>query len=157
SAPTPSKTERPPRRSASSLEGIMAFENQRSARCIALAMAISISTAACASNVRRFPLRDPMWHDTDTAPVATECHPDAKRPPEKDCSPMSYESSLAWDAADNAVFRPMSKALAVSPGGEAVNVNSFDEVPDSSWFENRIGVHELSAEAVGAGFCGGSR
>ncbi len=32
-------------------------------------------------------------------------------------------------------------------------MNAVDEVPDSSWFTNRIGASEMSNEAVAKGFC----
>jgi hypothetical protein len=31
--------------------------------------------------------------------------------------------------------RPISDFWAVDPAGESINVNSLDEVPDSSWFQ----------------------
>ena len=36
-------------------------------------------------------------------------------------------------------------------GSEAVNVNTLDEVPDSSWFTNRHGVRRMSIEELGRG------
>ena len=113
----------------------------------------------CGSSIRRFPLREPMWEDTDQRPVSFSCKPDPK-PGKKDpkdhklCEPDEYESSFAWDAADNTIFRPMSNFFAVDPAGEAVNVNSVDEVPDSSWFTNRIGRHEMSVDELVHGLCG---
>src|SRR5690606_23261742 len=38
-------------------------------------------------------------------------------------------------------------------GGEAVNVNALDEVPSSSWFENRIGNAPLSPAEIARGPC----
>ena len=67
--------------------------------------------------------------------------------------PESYESSFAWDGADMMLFRPVSKFFQVDDVGEAENVNAFDEVPDSSWFRNRIGVRPQSAAEVASGFC----
>jgi hypothetical protein len=68
--------------------------------------------------------------------------------------PEPYESSFIWDAADNTAFRPLSRFFAVDPEGEAVNVNSLDEVPDSSWFTNRIGKSPMTAEELVRGACG---
>jgi hypothetical protein len=48
-----------------------------------------------------------------------------------------YQSPIIWDGVDNMIFRPLSESFAFDPGGEAVNANSLDEVPDSSWFTNR--------------------
>lgn len=51
------------------------------------------------------------------------------------------------------LLQPASRFLAVSPGREATNVNALDEVPDSSWFENRIGRGRMSPAAVARGPC----
>src|SRR5258708_24566702 len=50
-------------------------------------------------------------------------------------------------------FRPLERVFAVDRGGEAVNVNSLDEVPDSAWFTNRLGVHPMSIEELALGAC----
>ena len=64
-----------------------------------------------------------------------------------------YVSPLIWDGADNMVFRPLSEAVGVEHHGEAVNVNSLDEVPDSAWFTNRIGVRPIPLEQFALGAC----
>ena len=92
----------------------------------------------CASPAR-FPLREPLLRDPDQAPVVKE--------PEESYSPF------AWDGANQTVFRPISRFFAVDPAGPAVNVNALDEVPDSSWFENRLGKTVLSPEEVARGSC----
>ncbi|WP_437314533.1 hypothetical protein [Sorangium sp. So ce385] len=119
---------------------------------------LALLSAACSGDVRRFPLRDPVWRDADLNPVSLPCRPDPEAPKDDPrhrlCTPEPYESSFAWDAADNLVFRPVTRFLAVDPGGEAVNVNSVDEVPDSSWFTNRIGKRPLSVEELVSGPCG---
>ena len=110
--------------------------------------------AACAGDGRRFPLREPLWRDTDLDSRVATCHKDdgsGKRV----CRPDTYDSSFAWDATDNVAFRPVSRFFAVDPGGEARNVNSADEVPDSSWFENRIGRRGMTPAEVGRGACDG--
>src|SRR5262249_38503245 len=48
---------------------------------------------------------------------------------------------------------PVSKFFQVDAVGEAENVNAFDEVPDSSWFTNRIGAHPMSIEEAQHGYC----
>ena len=83
----------------------------------------SLLLVACGGGERRFPMRPPLGRDTDTKPVGPR--------------PAAYVSPQSWDVADKTVFRPLTRVFAVAPGGEAVNVNSLDEVPDSAWFENR--------------------
>jgi len=111
-------------------------------RSVVLPLAlVALSSIACSTTTRRFPLRDPMWVDADQKPFKG--------------APAEYWSPLAWDGADQTIFRPISKFFAVRPGGEAVNVNSMDEVPTSSWFERRAGSVALSAKDFEEGACKG--
>ncbi|HMI93623.1 MAG TPA: hypothetical protein VK509_19755, partial [Polyangiales bacterium] len=87
-------------------------------------MAVTPLLFSCGGS-ERFPLSEPLWRDPDQHPFAP--------------APEEYVSPFAWDGADQMVFRPISRFFAVDPAGRAVNVNALDEVPDSSWFENRIG------------------
>lgn len=122
----------------------------------ALASSLFLALAACGSaDVRRFPLREPMWTDTDLRFVSVACE---RRPTDKDarhvaCAPEPYVSPLAWDGIDNSIFRPISKMLAVDPPGETPNVNALDEVPDSAWFTNRVGKRRPSREELLRGAC----
>jgi hypothetical protein len=111
--------------------------------------------AACATSDRRFPLREPVRHDNDLASVRVPCHvePSAKDPHHRSCAPVAYESPLYWDGADNLVFRPLSDTFGIVTSGESVDVNSLDEVPDSSWFVNRIGSREMSIAELRQGAC----
>ncbi len=102
-----------------------------------LALALLL-TAACASSPR-FPLRDPLLVDDDQRPFSPV--------------PEEYESPFAWDGANQTIFRPISRFFAVDPAGPAVNVNALDEVPDSSWFVNRLGRRAMSPEEVAKGPC----
>lgn len=112
---------------------------------------LSLSLAACAhGDPRRFGLRAPVTRDQDLDLVTLDCRgKDAKKAP---CA-EPYESSFAWDGADNILFRPISEALILKPVGASRNVNAFDEVPDSSWFVNRIGVRPLTEQEVEDGYC----
>jgi len=113
----------------------------------------------CAAAPRRFPLREPLWQDTDVAPVSVPCRPDPeateKGPAKQLCMPEPYESPFAWDAVDKTIFRPLARVFAFEVAGESVNVNSLDEVPSSSWFQNRLGRGGLSAVEVELGGCDG--
>ena len=114
-----------------------------------------LSLPACAAADRPFPLRDPMTVDTDMRPVTVACRsvPTPKDPHNISCAPDVYVSPLIWDGADNMVFRPLSEAVGVEHHGEAVNANSLDEVVDSAWFTNRIGVHPIPLEQFVMGAC----
>ena len=110
---------------------------------------------ACAYDPRSFRLRAPVLRDQDLDAVRIECSSerDQSKVQAAACMPALYESSFSWDAVDNSIFRPMSKFFQVDSYGEAENVNAFDEVPDSSWFTNRIGARPLTPAEIASGFC----
>src|SRR5689334_8291822 len=99
---------------------------------------LALAAVACAGS-SRFPLKAPLSVDDDQHPFASE--------------PEEYYSPFAWDGANYMVFHPIARFLAVDPAGPATNVNALDEVPNSSWFENRLGVRQLTAEEVRVGPC----
>jgi hypothetical protein len=105
-----------------------------------LAIASLVALSACAAGTQRFPLRDPMMVDADQLPFAP--------------APAEYVSPFVWDGADQIVFRPVARFFAVDPPGRATNVNALDEVPNSSWFENRIGVRPMPLGELLSGPCG---
>jgi hypothetical protein len=109
--------------------------------------AAAVTTSGCAALAKggpegRFAAAEPAWTDPDTNPIAQR--------------PAEYFSPFAWDAANQTVFYPISRALRVEDPGESVNVNALDEVPDSSWFTNRIGRALLSPEELARGPCDGA-
>ncbi len=104
------------------------------ASCVLAGLSLS-----CAADVRRFPLADPMWIDPDMNPVPTR--------------PASYYSGLQADGADQMVLRPLAELFAFNDPSEAINVNAIDEVPNSSWFTNRIGMFPMTPEEVARGAC----
>ena len=102
-----------------------------------------------------FPLRAPLWHDADLQDVPVTCRskPTPKDPAHMTCAPEPYVSPLVWDGVDNMVFRPLAESFAFAATHEAVDVNSVDEVPDSSWFTNRLGVRPIGLEELQLGAC----
>jgi hypothetical protein len=102
---------------------------------------VLILLGGCAQPIARFALRDPVWVDPDRNPVPGK--------------PAKYFSGLIADGADQIAFRPLSRFFAFPLSEEAANTNSLDEVPDSAWFENRIGVRAMTPEQVGQGACAG--
>jgi hypothetical protein len=129
----------------------------RSARLPVIAIAGAV--LGCAAADRHFPLRAPLDRDDDLHVFHVPCRPDPDPPRDNPkhqvCTPEPYWSPFAWDAANHTIFRPVPRFFAVDPGGEAVNVNSIDEVPDSSWFVNRIGTRPMSVEELARGSCDG--
>jgi len=129
--------------------------SERRSRLVTCVLGLGLLAPACASGPRPFPLQAPLARDTDLNSVKVACHQASteKDPKHVSCAPEEYVSPLAWDGMDNSIFRPLVEVFAVNPGGEAVNANSLDEVADSAWFENRIGVREMSIEELKRGAC----
>ncbi len=115
----------------------------------------SVALAAGCGGLRPFPLRPPMTIDTDLHSVSVPCRREGtpKDPEHIACAPSVYVSPLAWDGIDNSIFRPLSGVFAVRASTESVNVNSMDEVADSAWFTNRLGVRRITPEELSRGAC----
>ena len=108
--------------------------------------------AAAASRSGAAPLKEgPVpWHEDDCRDVPK--------------APEARDPSLLWTSANETFIRPVGRL--VNPvrlgrrvgtvfGGENVhdapNVNPLGEVPNSSWFTNRIGLYPVSADQVAKG------
>jgi hypothetical protein len=77
----------------------------------------------------RFYPDDPIWVDDDKAMDASQVVP--------------IEDSNVYDFVVNTLGKPGDRRNI-----RALNVNTLDEVPDSSWFVNRIGRREMSLEEI---------
>jgi hypothetical protein len=95
----------------------------------ALSLAATLTIASSAATPRFYD-DDPIWRDRDT----------------QDASAMKpLEIDLLVDLSTN-LIGPRSVTA-----GRARNINSIDEVPDSSWYTNRAGARSLTAEEVFTG------
>jgi hypothetical protein len=101
------------------------------AAAVAVVLGASAFTATSSATTSKFFDDDPIWveHDTQDASAV---------------KPM--ETSLFVDIASNAMRR-----TPVEAAGRAQNLNSIDEVPDSSWFTNRAGHRRLTADEIERG------
>ena len=119
------------------------------------AVALLVALPSCGHETPRFPVEASIHRDTDLNPVNARCHrePSKKDPKHIACTPEVYVSPLAWDGADQMVFRPLTHAFAIAPGKEAANVDAFDEVVDSAWWSNRIGAKPMSVDEMARGAC----
>jgi hypothetical protein len=110
----------------------------------------SLAAAAILGLTAGAPLRDapPVWHEDDRR----DAPPPAVRDP-----------SLLWQGAEavldpigrladfGRVARRVGTVFGGDPAGPAGDVNALDEVPNSSWFTNRIGLFPLTPRDVARG------
>ena len=86
-----------------------------------------------------FSKESPVWLDFDMETI-----------PE----PKEVETGYLYDWANGTLFLPFKNGFGLKKlfgKKEALNVNILDEVPDSSWFTNRIGQMKMSAEEIKRG------
>jgi len=96
---------------------------------------------ALSADRSKCPLRPPLWQDHD------DCH--IPEPEEQEVSELFGIVNNSWARH----LSPEHHALAARDPG-AMNVNAWDEVPDSTWFTNRIGRNPVSYEQITAGLEG---
>jgi hypothetical protein len=101
---------------------------------------LAVLASGCGAGFRPFELRDIVWQDHDARPFGPK-PPEIYNPPR-------------WDLIDNTLFRPASEFFLFRPGSpRAINANALDEVPESTWFTNRLGMHPMSDEDLARGAC----
>ncbi len=104
-------------------------------RCLLL-----LSLVACASRSPldqvRFANQDPVWRVDDRKDVATT-------PKKNHFKRYSYHF--------NSYYQHVKKFFKFKGNRRARGVNSLDEVPDSTWFTNRIGAREVSPDEIRRG------
>jgi hypothetical protein len=102
----------------------------RWAVCVALlAFASHAAIAQSARTTPKFYPDDPLATDNDTMMDAAGF--------------AEVELSEAWDFLINTFTSPGDRRSI-----RAVNVNTMDEVPDSSWFNNRIGIRDMPIDEI---------
>src|SRR5687767_8570558 len=97
--------------------------------------------AACAhrpaTGELRFKNAEPVWRVNDRSPIP-------KPPTEREYNRTLYH-------ADGFVFRRATRAMEMRPDQRAEDVNALDEVPDSTWFTNRIGIRDIPLDELRRG------
>ncbi len=107
----------------------------RSRAMVAVYLVLAAVTSwSCAP--ARFREQAIVWHVDDTRDI-----------PEPDES--HYVRALHF--GNVFVFNPIERALSLPDEEEAHDLNALDELPSSTWFENRIGMFELTAADVARG------
>jgi hypothetical protein len=89
------------------------------------ALTVGGAMAVATAGGPRFYPDDPLWTDNDTALAVSAV--------------VKTEDANSYDFAVNTFSKPGERRNV-----RAMNVNTLDEVPDSSWFVNRIGRHPMS-------------
>jgi len=92
------------------------------------------------------------WNLADTPPTSPDTRPITVQPEER-------EPSLYWDAVnqssfyliDNSLDLPRQYRKLFGRRREAYNVDAFGEVPNSSWFTNRMGTVRMSVDQIRRG------
>jgi hypothetical protein len=105
------------------------------------AIVIALSVCACGSSATvgelRFKNEAVVWKVNDRADTP-------KKPSERKFAKTLYHF-------DGFYHRALTRAMEVQPDRRSASVNSMDEVPDSTWFTNRIGMREMSVDEVRRG------
>jgi len=97
----------------------------------ALTIAVTLSVRTGAGSGSKFYVDDPIRHDPETQDAS---------------GVQSWEVAETYDFVENSFLDPGDRRDI-----RAVNVNTIDEVPDSSWFTNRLGSREMTADEVETG------
>ncbi len=101
-------------------------------RAVSLLIGLALAVGVARGSGPKFMVDDPLTVEPETQDAGKA---------------QPREIELIWDLAENLFSRPGDPALDV----RAQNINTIDEVPDSSWFTNRILAHPLSPAEVARG------
>jgi len=83
--------------------------------------------------------------------AAPKFYPDDPLPREPETQDASRAVNSDVDLFSDLLINLFMKPGDVTPGVRAGNINTIDEVPDSSWFTNRIGVRDLPIAEITRG------
>lgn len=99
-----------------------------------LCLPLSVALLGCAETNQRFKDQPIVWQVDDTS--------DIPQPEEREFFPLPFGSEVV-------AHGQLSRLLRLPDKEPAWDVNAIEEVPDSSWFTNRIGVRQVTpAEAA---------
>src|SRR5687767_4600763 len=110
----------------------MGMFSERHRRILAVLIVLAAGVAAARGAAPRFYPDDPIQVDRDDRLDASGAAP--------------IEGSNGFDFAEHTFFKPGDRRDI-----PAVNTNTMDEVPDSSWFTNRIGRRAMSIDEIARG------
>jgi len=110
--------------------------HQRALPALVVIVAGLVGCGGPAVGQLRFANEAPVWKVNDREPIA--------QPEEQGFPKILYYF-------DQFFFRRLTNKMEVRADAHAANVNSLDEVPDSTWFTNRIGVRDMTVDEVRRG------
>src|SRR5678815_969912 len=87
------------------------------------------------------------------APRFANAAPVARVDDRRDVATKPAEREFVHDLYhyDGTVQRRFTRAMELPRAQRALGVNALDEVPDSTWFTNRIGIRDLTLDELRAG------
>ncbi len=103
------------------------------AAVFALCLAVSCVFTTYAQRPHLYSKQEPIRVDFDMQTIA---------------KPATYETGYLWYFSNNTFIQPFTKSPFGRKSVEAYNVNTLDEVPNSSWFTNRNGVRQMSIAEI---------
>ena len=108
----------------------------RTTALLALAFVAGCGSSSPVGTIR-FQTQAPVWRVDDKQPLPA--------------APKERVFYRNFNKADNSVFRRATRAMELRTGKRVLDVNSIDEVPDSTWFTNRIGIRDMSIDELKRG------
>ncbi len=106
-------------------------------RLVCLGLLLAACQSAAPIGRMRFANRAPVWRVDDRKDVPNK--------------PANRRYARTLYHVDGYVVRRLTRLMELDPTRRAANVNALDEVPDSSWFTNRIGRRDLSVAEIHRG------
>lgn len=108
---------------------------------VAALLAAALAGSACGGSQK--PVSAIRYHNQPIVWVVNDRKP-IDEPDERPFYQALYHFDGHW-------HKRVDRAMQQRPERRAANVNALGEVPDSTWFENRIGVRDLSPEDIAVG------
>jgi hypothetical protein len=125
----------------------MSFESFPGPRARALALASSLIAIGCWAMTSMVDAQQPESPDKNAAPHSRQrFYPDD--PMWRDDDMRNIPPVAEFDLSKSYEFVNETFGETVKSRGPALNVNTLGEVPDSSWFTNRLGQHDMTVDEI---------
>lgn len=115
----------------------MRYHRWLEAAVFASCLAVLCAFTTLAQRPHLYSKQEPIWLDFDMETIK---------------KPATYETGYLYDFTNNTFFKPFQNGFGIARKSvEAINLNTLDEVPDSSWFTNRNGRRPMSIAEIKRG------